>query len=345
MAEIAQTEAVETPVAPVAPAPARGRSGKFVAGPGNPDAFNKAVDAAFAEQGALESVATDRKDALLALGTPAEKEQPEEAPEKSEAPAGKTKSDEPEVDTDAVEAGVSALKRLKVPAKLIDGMTKAEIADYGKEAKRQAAEQDSLRRELGELRKASKESTAPKKESAPAEQPFDLEAKLQPLGLVLDEDAGNAVGELFKQTQKHYDTKIAALQAKLDAVLPEIEQSKAARVSKLVDEAKAGLEKRFPQLSDKADFERVLGRMAKLNASGEYSDAAELMLHASKIELDEVAESQTPPQPPRKRAASPLTDTSKLAPGPMTWDKAADLAIAGINKGLSADEIRLQLRR
>ena len=354
MAETAQANGsvapVEAPAAPVVEASkrARGKSGKFVSGPGNPEAFDRAFDEAYAREVAALGFGEERRDEILSLAEPAKKEQPEEATKV--APAGKTESPKP--DSAAVTAVKIALRKLQVPSSVVESVSETNLAEWQGVAS-QVATHDATYRELGELRRPPKESPAPVKESDTSDQTFDLDSELQTFDTTLDEDAAKAVGNVLKRQQAHNDAKIASLEKRLAAVVPEIEQSRAARLGKIADDTRAELGKRFPQLSDDAFFKgTILPAMAQLNSERKdgtrpYSDAGKLMTDACRLQgLSETAEPQLPPQTPRpKRPASPITDTFKPATGPMTWDKAADLALAGLQKGLSEREVRAQLRR
>lgn len=251
-------------------------------------------------------------------------------------------------DSSAVEAGLSALKRLKVPAKLIEAMSKAEVAEYGKEAARQAAEKDSLFRENGELRKQVGKSKPKETESSTDEQPDDLEAELKLLASTLDDDAGKAVGGLARKIAAQSRSEVSKLRAQLEEIHGSLQLDEVA--GELVDEAKADLAERFPQLSDRKFIRKtVLPMMGKLNSDGEYTDAngvvdrATLLAHAAKIVCEEkpVAAPQS-----RSKAANPITDTSSSSRSrPKTLDQKMDMAFdMVVKKGLPLDQVRSALR-
>jgi hypothetical protein len=215
-----------------------------------------------------------------------------------------------------------------------------------------------MSRELGDLRKGTKESAPPEKESAPAEQPFDIESVLEPLGPVLDEDAGKAVSQTFKDLQARNDAqlaardaRIAALEAKLNGVLPEVEQSRTKRLMETVEATAAGLKERFPQLGDKEFLSNeILPTMALLNRKDEngknpYTDPERLMEDACKLKCEQTPAPTPTPLRPAKRAASPITETRKAAPRPMTWDQKADLAMTELDKGKTVEQVRALLPR
>lgn len=267
---------------------------------------------------------------------------------KEEAPA-----DKPETalkpDNKAVSAGLSALKRLKVPAKLIDGMTQTELAEYGKEAALQTAEKDSLFREVGELRKQAGKSSSKSADSVKAEEPaFDMDKELQLLVGTLDEDTGKAIGGIFKNMDARSRADVSSLQSRLDEIQGSIAFGELSE--KLAEDAKAGLVDRFPQLGDRKFIRSaIIPLMGKLNSDGEYTDASgvvdlpQLFLHAAKVACDE---KPSPPSPSRSRAASPITDTSSVSRSRAKtldekMDKAFDLAV---KKGLPLDQVRAAMR-
>ncbi len=340
-----QAAAVEAPVTTDKPVRERDQSGKFVQSPAEKarrEAVNSAHDAFFREKAAAEAP----MEGILTPALQAQKKevQPEVGSEKSEPPAGKTESKET-VDIQAVEVGLSALKRLKVPAKLIDGMTKAEVAEYGKEAIRQAAERDSLFRENGELRKQVGNTPAKSAESAKAEQPApDLAADLKLLTETLGDDTGEAIGGLIKKQTAALTAENAALKERLDKIEGHFNadiRTKAA--DSLVEDAMAELEERFLGLSDKATRKRLVQRILALDDTGSYTDKDELLSHAAKIELEPKPASQ--PKSSRSTAANPITDTSRSSPRPKTMKdvhaKAYDLAV---KKDLPLDQVLAGLR-
>lgn len=349
-----ETTAVEQPVladaVPVKPEPRkRGTGGRFA--PGNEDAFDKAVQA-FADQ--ANASGDERREGLLSLGVqPAAKEEVKEQPEEAstDAPAGKPET--PKVESAAVKAAKEALKRAQVPSELVDGLSDADLPKW-KGIIAQVAASDSMSRELGELRKGTKESAPVVKESAPAEQPFDIDAVLKPLEPVLDEDAGKAVAQAFKDLKAHYDRELASVKEQLKGVLPEVKQSQTDRLMKIVEDTAAGLKERFPQLGDKEFVKNtIVPAMSVLNRKDEdgkhpYSDPAVLMEDACKLKCSETPAPAAPtptPLRPAKRAASPMTETRKAAPRPMTWDQKADLAMAELDKGKTVAEVRALLPR
>lgn len=337
-----------TEPAPATPAAhARGRNGQFVGGPGNPDAFERAVDEEFAKQEAVNEFAEKRREALTpSKAAPAKVEAQSKVATPVKAEAAPEDEPEPKKPSASIEAAKNALKRLKVPAKLLDALSETDLADW-QGAISQVAASDSMSRELGELRKGVRESKAPKEESVQAEKPFDIEAELKPLELTLDEDAVKAFGQVLKRQQAHSDSKYAALEKRLDeSILPEIERSKTDRGRRVFDEAKAGLVKRFPQLEDSEVSTGILKTMLKLNAEGEYPDAADCMIRACKANLlEETSDASVPPLPRPRRAASPITDTQRATPGPRTWDAAFDESYALLEKGKTVNEVRTHLRR
>lgn len=280
---------------------------------------------------------------------PAQLTKKDEQPE-AETLAGKPDGVTGKADSQAVQAGLSALKRLKVPAKVIDGMTQAELAEYGKEAARQTAATDELFREVGELRKQAGKSKAKDSESAKAEQPeIDLEADLKLLASTLDDDAGKAVGGLIKKIDARSRAEVAELREKLEALYGERQFDSLSET--LADEAKAGLVERFPQLSDRKFIRNtILPLMGKLNSDGQYTDAngvvdhSQLLLHAAKVACDEKPQSQAPQS--RSKAANPITDTSSSHRSrPKTLSDKMDLAYElAVKKDMPLDQIRAALR-
>jgi hypothetical protein len=336
-----------TAAVPVKPEPRpRGPGGRFK--PGNEDAFNKAVED-FAAQ--AESSAVERRDGLLALGAPAKKEvQPEEASE--DAPAGKPET--PKVESAAVKAAKEALKRAKVPQSRLDEIKGEEDLAQWQGIIELVKAGDSASRELGELRKGTKESALAEKESAPAEQPFDIDAVLKPLEPVLDEDAGKAVSKAFKDLKAHYDRELQSVKDQLKGVLPEVKQSQTDRLKKIYEETAAELKERFPQLGDKAYlYGEFLPAMTFVNRKGEdgkhpYTDPVEAMTRTAEyLKLPEKTPAAPAPQPlrPAKRPASPITDTRKAAARPLTWSDKADIALAELDKGKTVEDVRTLLRR
>jgi hypothetical protein len=327
----------ETAAEPTAPARERGRNGRFVPsnGPGTEPVQDHKSAAREAFRAHFDDVAKNR----IADLTGTVVKEPEQAPE-AKAPEASPEEDAGNVDSEAVEAGLSALKRLKVPTKLIGTLSKAEIAEYGVEAKRQYDAQREQARELGELRKgatqqAAGRSAASEKSDQPA---FDLDAALKRLEPSLDEEAVAVVGQISKAQKAENDQ----LRADLKSVLKRLEPFETDRAVAVLDKTKTGLLERFQQLSDEDVYsKKVLPRMAKLNQPDEegnrpYSDMNELMLHACKIELTENVKSQ-PQSPKTPRAPSPISDTSRARPGPKSIRDFAKAAYA--NSHLPVNEI------
>lgn len=278
-------------------------------------------------------------------------EQTPDAKAKADAPEVKPEEPEEEIDTEAVEAGIESLKRFKVPAKLIEAMSKAELATYGAQAQKEIAANAELSRELGELRKAAKQTAPTKAASEKSEQPvFDVDAFKAKVATALDEEAVDALVNSHKSLHAEIAALKSALNERDERINAELGPIKSERAATMVEKARAGLEERFPQVSDKKFFaSKVLPRMAQLNRPDEkgerpYSDVNELMLHALRIEAGEKQKSQSPAPSPRKPASPLSSDTSRPRPRPMDIREKARTAWTLAKAGKSDAEIEAAVR-
>ena len=286
-----------------APPQPRGENGKFVK---VPTAEEKEAEAR-ALFGKLKE--QDKRG-----GSPVAVEQPKEA---AQAAPEEEAIAESEVDKEAHAAALANAKRLKIPAKALAAMSKAEIVQAGQDWARQISENGKLSREIGELREQAKARTAPTESaSSKDEQPDDDVGKvLQPLiaKLDLDDETGKTLSEMFKVLEARHSAQVKSLQAELGKVAEE-------RTMRLVQEAKGKLLERFPQLGEEDGEQRVLARMASLNKTGDYDNYADLMTDACKIELPPAASAPQVSQQPStaKRNGVALTQNSAPKPVPLT---------------------------
>lgn len=323
--------------APPPGAPVREEAtGRFAAAnPGPKNALEEADNAFFAEHFAKDfrDALTPGHDAAPEGASGDEEEQPEAGSEQSEPPAGKAPAQASE--SAAIKAARTALARAGVPQRVIDGISEKELPEWQTTLTR-VSETDNAYRELGELRKA-KEKSAPVTESAKAEQPDDLEADLQPIAEALDEEASKRLGILIKKREAALAAKNAALEARIAKIEAATEESETARLHTIVEETRAGLSGRFPQVKDPEIWTPAMRMAAKLNADGEFAGKpAELFTAALRaMGLSEVADSKAPPQPPPRRNAPPppVTNTNRHRPGPpKTLDELDSIVLAEIER-------------
>lgn len=158
-------------------------------------------------------------------------------PPSEQAPDAKAKADAPEqateskaedaVDKDAVAAALTAAKRLKIPAKVLDSMSPSELADAGRDWKKQVDESAKLSRELGEMRKQIEATKTAKAESVQADQPADVDELVKPSVASFDDETRNSLTGMSKVIVSKLRTEIAERDkrlADLDSKLQRLER-------------------------------------------------------------------------------------------------------------------------
>jgi len=254
------------------------------------------------------------------------------------------------VDPEQLASGVAALKRLGLPAKMIETFSRTELAAYGAKAAKEIAANAELSRELGELRKGTKATAPVKAASDTSEQPaLDLEAMKKRLAPVLDEEAVDVLVDSLKGVNSLIDSLRAQNKALSEKFAEELKPIHTDRITSLVEKARAGLSERFPQLSEASVFEgKVVARMAKLNqpdADGNrpYSDVQELMLHACRIELDEKPAARNQPAP-KPRTSAPVLSSNTMRPTTRPKNVREVARLAWDNRHLSDRDLDAKLR-
>lgn len=191
----------------------------------------------------------------------------------------------------ALERARTALRRDGVKVATIDSLDQAELLKWGNARADAQAKVDDAFRQLGELRKEketwqAKAAEAPKDSAPtePAEQPFDLTSLSKTLlDSLADEGAVNAVVGTLKSLDERGSQKVKALEASLKET-GEVNQRLANAILQLeMKESRRELGERFPQLTDKRNFDRVVEKMHKLAPSGAYESVTDLMAEASTI--------------------------------------------------------------
>jgi hypothetical protein len=261
--------------APVDPKEKDGRerdaTGKFV--PKNrQEAFDGAADAWLAKMKKDAAVDVD----LMERMKPPTTEQAQDANAKADAPeqAADPKADD-DVDKDAVAAALTTAKRLKIPAKVLESMSQKELAEAGKDWKKQSDESAKLSRELGEMRKQIEATKSAKVESAVADQPADVDELVKPSVASFDDETRNSLTGMSKVIVNKLRGEIVERDKRLDELNDRFTRLERHTEAESIRGEMSGA---FPALGKSDVWGAVLKRADAIAKSEDYSDKIECPL-------------------------------------------------------------------
>lgn len=211
---------------------------------------------------------------------------PEATPEAT-APEQAEGSETESVDKEALAAAMLDAQRLQIPAKALEGMSKAEIVQAGRSWAKQVSENGKLSQKFGELEKQIEAIRAGKEAaSAKADQPAsDLDSLVQPFVADFDESTRKSLSGIAKAIHSQAEIQVNALKGEFAKMKAELESLQQASGRVAGETIRGELKGRFPQLGKADAWNAVLSRADALVKLPEYQGNPKLAIeHAARIE-------------------------------------------------------------
>lgn len=273
-----------------------------------------------------------------------------DAPAKAEAAPAEAKTEQPaeaaKVEPDkALSKAIDVLKRAQIPASVVEKMDRDEKLAAAKAVRGQVVESQQLHNRLVELEKKQGQSiagnepatgSAAKAPESPRSNPREALKALAPL---YGDEAVKAFGSI-----------IEPLIDRLDIVEQTTNRSTQASVQRTLNDARAALGERFPQLEDEDDFQEALPIMVKLESTGLFDTSSvdgmkELITQAAaKLRWTAIEPQQKESEAAFIRARDNGTATSKTKSGTSatrTKEEKEDLAAElAMDSSISIEEAR-----
>lgn len=296
-------------------------------------------------------------DALLAppkveKETKAPGDEPE--PEKKAEPKAEKEQAEPAEDAGEeddesadVEKAITSLRRAKIPQTVLKKMSNREIIAMSKDVTARQAEVDETYRELGELRKKSKELESRKESDVraePTEQPLpnDLTADLAKLANDLGDDAAKALGSIVTRMHaagvKQSGEEAKALRTELASMSGLVERL-------MTKEIRGDLKERFPEVEDAKKWEKVKDKASTLAKTGDYAGSDDPMRDvfedAARLVIGVPPATSAPKKESRaKELGQPASKSKQTPPAALSYEDREDAALDALLKGGSREKAR-----